>query len=274
MPNNTYTPSIDYFRKINNSYQSNSRQETELQLANRHFDDRFADSIGFHVVEQNGKPLEALIERDTDRNNHIKKIKTRNQDKINLGDYINWNGHIWLILGIDPDDKLHNHGMMYLCNLLLRWQNAKGEIIERWGYTEDFTKYSRGTNVGRTMTVGDYQYGITFPVDDETKVLKRERRFAIDFDGIEPPDVYKVTNRKIYQNDNRYFDRGGLLTLALSFDFFNAERDKQVELPSGEKVWICGLHSPTESNDESDIDVVEINNPFNEWWKQGGDGNK
>ena len=272
------TPQInaDYFRKINNTYQSSSRQETDLQIANRHFDDRFADSISFHVVERNGKPLEALIERNTDRNNHIKSIKTRNRDKINVGDYINWDGHIWLIMGIDPDNKLHNHGIMFLCNLKLRWQNQSGDIIERWGYTEDFTKYSRGINERHTMTTGDYQYGITFPVDDETKILKRERRFAIDFEGIYPPDVYRVTNRKIYQNDNRYFDRGGILTLALSFDFFNPERDKLVKLPSGEEVWICGLHSPTESQEspESESDnVVETNNPFENWWKQGGDNN-
>ena len=264
----------DYFRKINNTYQSNSRQESDLHVANRHFDARFADSIGFHVVERNGEPLEVLIERNTDRNNHIKKIKTRNRDIINVGDYINWDGHVWLIMGIDPDNKLHNHGIMFLCNLKLRWQNAKGEIIERWGYTEDFTKYSRGINEGRQMTTGDYQYGITFPVDDETKMLKRERRFAIDFEGIYPPDVYRVTNRKIYQNDNRYFDRGGILTLALSFDFFNPERDKLFTLPSGEEVWICGLHSPTESTDEETSDVVVRNNQFDNWWKQGGDNNK
>jgi len=179
-------------------------------------------------------------------------------------------------MGIDPDNKLHNHGIMFLCNLKLRWQNQSGDIIERWGYTEDFTKYSRGINERHTMTTGDYQYGITFPVDDETKILKRERRFAIDFEGIYPPDVYRVTNRKIYQNDNRYFDRGGILTLALSFDFFNPERDKLVKLPSGEEVWICGLHSPTESQEspESESDnVVETNNPFENWWKQGGDNN-
>jgi hypothetical protein len=265
----TSTGSLEYFQKINNSYQSSSRQETDLQIANKHLDARFADSISFHVVERNGEPLEALIERDTDRNNHIKKIKTRNKDKINVGDYIGWDGHVWLIMSIDPDNKLHNHGMMYLCNLKLSWQNVNGDIIERWGYTEDFTKYSRGINEGRYMTTGDYQYGVTFPVDDETKLLKRERRFAIDFEGVYPPDVYKITNRKIYQNDNRYFDRGGILTLALSFDFFSAERDELITLPSGEKVWICGLLPLNESPESESDDVIEIetDNPFNNWWK-------
>lgn len=99
---------------------------------------------------------------------------------------------------------------------------------------------------GKVVTVGDNQYGITFPVDDETKHLKRDKRFIVDFVDVETPDTYNLTNRKVYLNDNAYFGRGGVLNLTLSYGAFNSKADKLVELPDGRKVWICDYISPDE----------------------------
>ncbi len=230
---------IDYFRKINNTYKSESRQETDLYLLNRHVNRHFADTIDYHKVLKNGETYELLIIKDTDGNTHKKKIKSRPDKKFNLGDYIEWNGQYWLVTLVDPNDKTYNSGYMYLCTVLLKWQNSRGEIIERWAYAEDYTKYSTGISQNYSMSTGDYQYGITLPVDDETKFLKRDKRFVVDIDGVYPPDVYKLTNRKIYLADDRYFCRGGILSLTLSFDVFNASTDKLVANNQNAQVWIC-----------------------------------
>ena len=47
---------LSYFQKINNTYESQSNQETDLFLLNRYVDDCFADSIDYHVVKRNGEP--------------------------------------------------------------------------------------------------------------------------------------------------------------------------------------------------------------------------
>lgn len=237
---------LSYFQKINNTYQSSSKQETDLFLLNRHVNNCFADTIDYHIVERNGKPFELLIIKDTDNNTHKKKIKSKHSSPFNLGDYIKWNNQMWIVMSLDPDDKTYHSGYMYLCTLLLHWQNKKGEIVERWGYSEDFTKYSSGVEDGKVVTVGDNQYGITFPVDDETKHLKRDKRFIVDFVDVETPDTYNLTNRKVYLNDNAYFGRGGVLNLTLSYGAFNSKADKLVELPDGRKVWICDYISPDE----------------------------
>ena len=57
---------LDYFRMINNTYKSKSKQETDLYLLNRHIDDCFADTIDYHIVKRNGEPFELLIIKDTD----------------------------------------------------------------------------------------------------------------------------------------------------------------------------------------------------------------
>ena len=252
---------MSYFQKINNTYQSKSRQETDLYLLNRHVDDCFADTIDYHVVKRNGEPFELLIIKDTDGNTFKKKIKSKHLEPFNLGDYIEWNGQIWLVTLLDPNDKTYHSGYMYLCTVPLRWQNAEGKIIERYAYSEDFTKYSSGVTGNSTITIGDNQYGLTIPTDGETKLLNRDMRFPIDFEDSKQPDIYTLTNRKVSLNNNEYFGRGGTITLTLSFDAFNANTDKRVVMDNGKEVWICNYKDqstptppqPSEPNKTTDL---------------------
>lgn len=235
---------FNYFQKINNNYKSQSKQETDLYLLNRYVDKCFADTIDFHKVYRNGQPFELLIIKDTDGNTFKKKIKSKHSNPFNLGDYIGWNNQKWIITLIDSDEKAYHSGYMYLCTFPLRWQNSEGKIIERWAYVEDFTKYSSGVKNNNTLQVGDNQYGITIPIDKETKSLKKDIRLPVDFDDTDEPDVYVLTNKKTQLNNNMYFGRGGVMTLTLSIDFFNPEKDKHVALDDGTQAWICDYHSP------------------------------
>lgn len=247
---------ISYFQKINNTYGSKSKQEVDLYLLNKHVDDRFADTIDYHVVKRNGEPFELLIIKDTDNNTFKKKIKSKHSTPFNLGDYIEWNNQIWLVTLLDSNDKTYHSGYMYLCTVPLRWQNAKGEIVERWAYSEDFTKYSSGISSNNTTTVGDNQYGLTLPIDEETKTLKRDMRFPIDFDDAEEPEIYKLTNRKVMLNNNSYFDRGGTMIATMSFNELNKSTDKRVAMPDGREVWICNYTEPTTPPEDDDKTTI------------------
>ena len=255
---------ISYFQKINNTYKSKSRQETDLYLLNRHVDECFADTVDYHVVKRNGEPFELLIIKDTDNNTFKKKIKSRPSEPFNLGDYIEWNNQIWLVTLVDTDDKTYHSGYMYLCTVPLRWQNSEGKIIERYVYAEDFTKYSNGVTGNNTITIGDNQYGLTLPVDSETKKLKRDMRFPLDFDDSEQPDIYKLTNRKVKLSDNQYFGRGGTMVVTMSFDAFNTNEDKKVVMENGQEVWICNYNNsasplpptPPEPDETTDLRCV------------------
>ena len=239
---------ISYFQKINNTYNAKSKQEVDLYLLNQHVDNHFADTIDYHVVKRNGEPFELLIIKDTDGNTFKKKIKSKHSTPFNLGDYIEWNNQIWLVTLLDSDDKTYHSGYMYLCTVPLRWQNSEGKIIERYVYSEDFTKYSSGTTGNNTITIGDNQYGLTLPIDSETRKLARDMRFPIDFEDAEKPDIYKLTNRKVNLNNNEYFGRGGTMILTMSYDAFNADEDKRVVMDNGKEVWVCNyipISSPT-----------------------------
>lgn len=249
---------ISYFQKINNTYNAKSKQEVDLYLLNKHVDDHFADTIDYHVVKRNGEPFELLIIKDTDGNTFKKKIKSKHSTPFNLGDYIEWNNQIWLVTLLDPNEKTYHSGYMYLCTIPLRWQNSEGKIIERYAYSEDFTKYSTGVTGNNTIQIGENQYGLTLPIDSETKKLRRDLRFPIDFDDAEQPDVYDLTNRKVNLNNNEYFGRGGTMVVTMSFGAFNATNDKRVILEDGKEVWICDYK---EVNEEPSDPTTPPENP-------------
>lgn len=249
---------ISYFQKINNTYNAKSKQEVDLYLLNKHVDDHFADTIDYHVVKRNGEPFELLIIKDTDGNTFKKKIKSKHSTPFNLGDYIEWNNQIWLVTLLDPNEKTYHSGYMYLCTVPLRWQNSEGKIIERYAYSEDFTKYSTGVTGNNTIQIGENQYGLTLPIDSETKKLRRDLRFPIDFDDAEQPDVYDLTNRKVNLNNNEYFGRGGIMVVTMSFGAFNATNDKRVTLEDGKEVWICDYK---EVNEEPSDPTTPPENP-------------
>lgn len=237
--------------KIQNAYGTKNKREKELAKVNRVMSKHFEDTFDTEDVLLDGEPFKLMIVKDTDGNVFKKKIKSRHENKFNLGDYVIWNNQFWLITLLDPDEKTWNRGYMYLCTVPLRWQNTDGQIIERWGYSEDFTKYSSGVIGNSTLQIGDNQYGLTLPIDSETKKLKRDLRFAIDLDDAEEPDIYKLTNRKANLNNNMYFNRGSTMVLTLSYDAFNKTKDKHVLREDGSQVWICDYHSPTQSPEPS-----------------------
>ena len=247
---------IEHYMKIQNAYGTKSKREKDLAKVNRNMKQHFNDTFDTEEVIINGQSKELMIIKDTDNNTFKKKIKSVHDEPFNLGDYVEWNGQIWLITLVDVDDKTWNRGYMYLCTVPLRWQNAKGEIVERWAYSEDFTKYSSGISSNNTTTVGDNQYGLTLPIDEETKTLKRDMRFPIDFDDAEEPEIYKLTNRKVMLNNNSYFDRGGTMIATMSFNELNKSTDKRVVMPDGREVWICNYTEPTTSEEDDKTTIL------------------
>lgn len=138
---------IEYYMKLQNAYGTKNKREKNLAKINKHADRHFEDTFDTQDVLVNNEPMQLMIIRDTDNNTYKKKIKSRHNDIIRLGDYVKWNNQIWIITLLDTDDKVWNRGYMYLCQLMIRWQNADGKIVERWGYSEDYTKYSMGEKV-------------------------------------------------------------------------------------------------------------------------------
>lgn len=243
---------ISYYRKVNNTYKSKSKQETELWLLNRNEERWLYDNIDKQDVLLNGEPFELLVIKGTSDSN--KKIKSLKSTPFNLGDYVNWNNTMWLVTSLDSDDKVHHSGTMTLCTYLLSWQQPNGTIISRWAAMSDASKYDEGTIANGALQVPTGSIGITLPVDNATKRLKRDMRFVIDIttdveyaDGV-IPEVYVLSSRKTAFNNNQYFNRGGTIGLIMTADSFDPMKDKYITYtdPTGntKSVWVCDYEEP------------------------------
>lgn len=178
--------------------------------------------------------------------------------EVKSGQYIFYENSYWLLTGYPGSNKHYKKITASLCSFKLRWQNSSGIIIERWAYSSDFTKYSNGTTRNNTVTIGDNQYGLTLPIDNETKILKRDMRFAIDFDDAIKPDIYSLTNRKVVLNNYQNSNNGGTMVLTMSYDSFSNESDKRVTLKDGLEVWICDYFSSTKSSPTSANEMTDL----------------
>ena len=237
---------MEYFMKIQNAYGTHNKRERELVKINTEMSRHFDDTIDYEHVLLNGKPCEMLIIKSSDSEPFVKKIKVKHKDIFHIGDYVKWHGQMWLITSADVDPKTWHSGEMILCTFLLRWQNSSGQIIERYACSEAYSKSSEGTANGQIITLGTGSYVLTLPIDNETKLIKNDKRIPIDLDSVEPPDIYVVKGRQVKLNDCNYIHRGGTLELTMTFDQFNPEKDKKVKTDDGREVWIADYHEPSD----------------------------
>ena len=218
-------------------------KEETVSNVKENFDFRRYYSAEGYDLEINGVHERCLVQMPNNplrELNDYRKIHCPMTADVRRGYYVKYEDCVWIIdTNVASVDDAYVSTRMSRCNYLLRWQNDEGKIVSRWGYSEDQTKYSTGETGTEQIRVGDNQYGLLIPIDDETKLLKRGMRFCMDFEDSPAPDVYTLSNRKVKLNDETSFGRGGTIDLTLTLDVFNAQKDKKVTLESGEQVWIC-----------------------------------
>ena len=114
--------------------------------------------------------------------------------EINIGDYVEFANSYWLVMTCDYDDEVYKDGKLYQCNYLLKWQNEKGEIIERWAVILSASKYNDGTEGNNYITLGSDQLSIAIPLDEESLKLKKSmsKKFFID-NNKDNPTTYELT---------------------------------------------------------------------------------
>lgn len=177
------------------------------------------------------------------------KFSTTFDNPVCIGDYFydKADETYWLVYSSVNVDDVNYQGKMYKCNHNLTWQSYdKSRIIQRWVYTEDFTKYDSGQTSNGEITIGSNQYGITLGVDEDTMELERDMRFVIDFKTRKRnPNTYLLSNEKpvlkAYMRNGKYY---GVVTYTMKIDSHDPNRDKYIQLPDGTFDWICDYEEP------------------------------
>lgn len=166
---------------------------------------------------------------------HKITVETIHEDDwIECGDYLEYDGMVWLCLNSYSFHKLYCRATFMSCDWQIYWMNDKGEIKNQYVIDQNSTQYNSGEFGNSTITLGTSQHMLKMQCNAETVMFDSPQRFAIDR-NIKKPTCYKVT-----QNDTSSYNYGkGLCCVTVSETQFNTDKDKYITLPNGQEVWIC-----------------------------------
>lgn len=156
------------------------------------------------------------------------------EDFIECGDYLEYDGMVWLCLNSYSFHKLYCRATFMSCDWKIYWINANGELKSQYVIDQNSTQYNSGESGNSTITLGASQHMLKMQCNDDTILLDSPQKFAID-KNIKKPTCYKVT-----QNDNTSYNYGkGLCCITVSEAQLNQETDKLITLEDGTQVWVC-----------------------------------
>lgn len=164
---------------------------------------------------------------------------------VKAGMYIFFDNMYWLITGYPSSNKSYEKATLVLCQYKLKWQNANGDIVERWINASSGSKYAVGESETKTITLASDNLILLIPDDEETINLDGKRVF-IDKRPV-PTKVYKIT-----RSDDILFDygvHGGILS-------FITDRKELNEATDNQELGICDYISPTTPPEEDDETTI------------------
>jgi hypothetical protein len=243
---------------------------TRLDLTRNVFDkvkEGFTTNLYYKLVHKNLDENSNYHVWIFDGNNKEKKIKKFQSYpypavQFKSGDYISYtddsgNYQIWLIIDLDQTNEWEVTGEVRQCVYELKWQNASGDIIHRW-CTIDTYSVGDGLQVTDVIRALDGTFKIKLPFDNETKLLKEDKRFLIDIEGLSEPHAYKTTmNNMITQN---FGANGNIVELTVTKDPFIAGID------NAELMIANYFTPPNEPNPPTNehYSVISCSNPLNQ----------
>lgn len=225
-----------------------SQRERELNRFKENQLKNAPSSLSYKKVELNGLITSLVIDSD-DSNKYIKEIKSMPGESFETGDYVRWANATWLVTDADYDNEVYTDGKMQQCNWNLTYQKSNGEIVRYWCIDENSTQYNSGETSNKNMTLGSSQHMLKVQCNDDTVLIDAPQRLFLDKNLVNP------TSFKVTQNDTTMYNYGkGLCCITLTQDEKKTDKDKLIELDSGEKVWIADYVEPAPfpSNPEGD----------------------
>lgn len=162
---------------------------------------------------------------------------------VKAGNYIKYDNAEWLAVGYPGNNTIYEKVVGYLCQYNIRWQNAKGEIVERLAYMTSASKYDVGETGKPVISLPSNNFIVMLPEDDEALELDAKRVFV---DSREPKKkVYKFT--RIDDPLYHYGEHGGIISFILDRDEFNPKTDNQ-------EIGICDYIEPT-TEEENNFNI-------------------
>lgn len=232
-----------------------NKRERMLHRTKDMYNRKSPDSPSYKNVKVNGLDGYLVIDSTSPfaNNPHKKSFTTVGDTKVVVGDYIEWINSHWLVIEADIDDELYIDGKIQQCNYTLKFQSPTGTILSYPCYTSG-NKFSQDEN--KTITLNSNQKSILLPKDENTLMLKTDRRLFVDTRNQSP---YKIIG-DIDTTTYNYGDKG-LIEILVEQDELLLGKDRQ-------DLGICNYFEPDDEPEhpnpsEGYADIV-CSNPSNE----------
>lgn len=200
----------------------------------RIFDRKFVDTVHHKIT------VETILE----------------DDWMECGDYLEYDGMVWLCLNSYSFHNLYCRATFMSCDWQIYWINEKGELKSQYVVDQNSTQYNSGESSNATMTLGTAQHMLKMPCNEDTVMFDSPQKFCIDR-NIKKPTCYKVT-----QNDNTSYNYGkGLCCVTVTETQLNPDKDKLITLEDGKQVWVCDYIEIDDTGDSTDTPTTPPQNP-------------
>lgn len=171
------------------------RGPTKRDASINHAKDAFyryaVNSPEYESILLNGVETNALILDGDDYG--IKYMCSTDGTSYHGGMIVIWNDRPWLVTEIHTREMLYSKATIQLCNYMLKFTNADGDIVEKPCIIKDVTKYLVGELDKDMMTIGSSRMSLTIAKDDDTKHLHRGSRFLVDDKESDECIAYEIT---------------------------------------------------------------------------------
>lgn len=217
--------SIDYVRNVQGAHGLTNVKQVLASEAKSRTSLEMLESINCQYDSTRNDTAQKFIVTDTDLK-YCKNILAFPNESLNVGDIITCFGQNWIVTDVSADNTVQLSGKMYQCNLTLKFQVGTGTTIyTRYGYF-DSGVYSTTTKETQTMQIGDLQFNLSLPYDNQTRTLQRDKRIATEVlykpDGSQALRCYKITSCDSVDGS---FGAGKLLKIRLREDEYHPQRD-------------------------------------------------
>lgn len=212
---------------------SEYENESMLDYGESNFTDILYTNVAKTVILYNSdltyaKEIKCIVQGNTSDTQlkSMERIFLFKIGTVKAGMYIFFENRYWLIDGYPGNNGSYEKATSVLCQYNLRWQNAQGEILERWCNLTSASKYDVGENGNNTILLTSNNYSIKIPYDDEIIGLEDKRVF-IDKRKVNPTKVFKLTRDDdvLYDYGDEY--HGSILNFIADKDEFNPTTDNQ-----------------------------------------------
>lgn len=132
----------------------------------------------FEVQINDSAELVPALIIDDSKNEEFKQISLAPSYSLKRGDYVSWDGKIWLVTIVDNQGDVYYRGRMLLCSTEeLKWIDNEGNIFSYPCVFDYGTKANFGVYFDKFMTLPDGRRQVTVTSNEHTKKIIRDMRF-------------------------------------------------------------------------------------------------